>query len=99
MLTDLRIRNLAVIEDLEIAFEPGLNVITGETGAGKTILMRALGLLLGDRGGGDLVREGTREAEVEALFAGPAVAAALVLDDPAGDGDTDDGPESGVERS
>ena len=73
MLSDLRIRNLAIIEDLEIAFEPGLNVITGETGAGKTILMRALGLVLGDRGGADLVRSGATEAEVEALFAGPAV--------------------------
>jgi DNA repair protein RecN (Recombination protein N) len=77
MLADLRIRNLAVIEDLEIAFEPGLNVITGETGAGKTILMRALGLLLGDRGGGDLLRDGAEDGEVEALFNGPAVAAAL----------------------
>ncbi len=80
MLTDLRIRNLAVVEDLEIAFEPGLNVITGETGAGKTILMRALGLLLGDRGGPDLLRAGASEGEVEALFNGPAVAAALADD-------------------
>ncbi len=84
MLSDLRIRNLAIIEDLEIAFEPGLNVITGETGAGKTILMRALGLLLGDRGGADLLRAGADEAEVEALFSGPAVTAALgVADDEA----------------
>ncbi len=77
MLTDLRVRALAVIEDLEIAFEPGFNVITGETGAGKTMLMRAIGLVLGGRGGADLVRDGTREAEIEALFAGPAVAVAL----------------------
>ena len=76
MLAALRIRNLAIIEDLEIAFEPGFNVITGETGAGKTILMRALGLVLGDRGGADLVREGAPEAEVEALFSGSGVAAA-----------------------
>src|SRR6185369_8621321 len=81
MLSDLRIRNLAIIEDLEIAFEPGLNVITGETGAGKTILMRALGLLLGDRGGADLLRSGADEAEVEALFTGPAVTVALGLPD------------------
>src|SRR5438445_2795117 len=81
MLTDLRIRNLAVVEDLEIAFEPGLNVITGETGAGKTILMRALGLLLGDRGGPDLLRAGASEGEVEALFNGAAVAAALAAHD------------------
>ncbi len=77
MLAELRIRNLAVIEDLEIGFEPGFNVITGETGAGKTILMRALGLLLGDRGGSDLIRDGASEAEVEALFAGAAVGAAV----------------------
>ena len=77
MLADLRIRNLAIIEDLEIGFAPGFNVITGETGAGKTILMRALGLLLGERGGADLVREGAREAEVEALFTGPTIGAAL----------------------
>ena len=88
MLTDLRIRNLAVVEDLEIAFEPGLNVITGETGAGKTILMRALGLLLGDRGGPDLLRAGASEGEVEALFNGAAVAAALA----AHDGSDSDGP-------
>ena len=89
MLADLRIRNLAVIEDLEIAFEPGLNVITGETGAGKTILMRALGLLLGDRGGADLLRAGADEAEVEAFFSGPAVGTALAEpsdDTPAGRG-------------
>ena len=78
MLADLRIRSLAVIEDLEIAFEPGFNVITGETGAGKTMLMRAIGLVLGGRGGSELVREGEREAEIEALFAGPAVTAALM---------------------
>ena len=97
MLVALRIRNLAIIEDLELAFEPGFNVITGETGAGKTILMRALGLLLGDRGGADLVREGAREAEVEALFTGPAIAAALAADTREGEGDEDaasagDGP-------
>jgi DNA repair protein RecN (Recombination protein N) len=90
MLADLRIRNVAVIEDLEIAFEPGFNVVTGETGAGKTIIMRALGLVLGDRGGADLVRGGAKEAEVEALFAGPAVAAALTAGD-GGAAQDDDG--------
>jgi len=83
MLAELRIRNLAVIEDLEIGFEPGFNVITGETGAGKTVLMRALGLLLGDRGDGDLIRAGAREAEVEGLFTGPAIAVALGAGDEA----------------
>ena len=76
MLADLRIRSLAVIEDLEIAFEPGFNVITGETGAGKTMLMRAIALVLGGRAGLELVRDGERDAEIEALFVGPAVAAA-----------------------
>lgn len=97
MLTDLRIRSLAVIEDLEIGFEPGFNVITGETGAGKTMLMRALGLVLGARGGADLVRDGAKEAEIEALFSGPSVAAAL-----AGLGDdvlaSHDGDELAVRR-
>ena len=63
-------------------------MITGETGAGKTILMRALGLLLGDRGGPDLLRAGASEGEVEALFNGAAVAAALA----AHDGSDSDGP-------
>jgi DNA repair protein RecN (Recombination protein N) len=75
MLAELRIRNFAIIEDLEIAFEPGFNVVTGETGAGKTMLMRALGSLLGARGGADLIRDGAPEAEIEALFTGPEVAA------------------------
>lgn len=73
MLADLRIRSLAVIEDLELVFEPGFNVITGETGAGKTMLMRALALVLGGRGDADLVRDGETEAEVEAMFVGDGV--------------------------
>jgi len=77
MLADLRIRSLAVIEDLEITFEPGFNVVTGETGAGKTMLMRALALVLGGRGDADLVRDGETEAEVEALFVGAGVPVAL----------------------
>ncbi len=96
MLSDLRIRNLAVVEDLELAFEPGLNVITGETGAGKTILMRALGWLLGDRGGADLVRGGADEAEVEALFSGAAIAAALA--DPAANEHGGDAPSEATIR-
>jgi DNA repair protein RecN (Recombination protein N) len=77
MLADLRIRSLAVIEDLEIAFEPGFNVITGETGAGKTMLMRALALVLGGRGDVELVRDGESEAAIEALFVGPVIVPAL----------------------
>lgn len=64
----LRIRNLAVIEALEIEFGEGLNVITGETGAGKTMLVAALELLRGGRAGGHLVRTGEESATIEALL-------------------------------
>ncbi len=68
MLTCLRIRDLAIIRELEIELGPGLNIITGETGAGKSILLAALQLVLGARGSGDLVRTGAEQAVVEALF-------------------------------
>ena len=68
MLRLLRIRNLAVIEAVEIEFEPGFNVLTGETGAGKSIVVEALGLLLGGRASTDLVRTGESHATIEALF-------------------------------
>ncbi len=68
MLSCLRIRNLAIIDSLEISFGPGLNVVTGETGAGKSILIGALGLVLGDKAHADLVRTGESQAEIEALF-------------------------------
>ena len=58
MLRYLNIRNLAVIESLEVTFQPGLNVVTGETGAGKSIVVGAVGLLLGDRASADIVRTG-----------------------------------------
>ena len=54
MLRLLRVRNLAVIESVDVAFEPGFNVLTGETGAGKSILVEAIGLLLGGRASADL---------------------------------------------
>ena len=57
MLRYLSIEHLAVIDKVEIEFEPGLNVLTGETGAGKSILVEAVGLLLGDRASGDLVSD------------------------------------------
>src|SRR6059036_540043 len=69
MLRTLRVRDLAIIEELELVLEPGLNVITGETGAGKSILLQALDLALGGRPDADLVRTGAEEAAVEALFA------------------------------
>src|SRR5690242_2070027 len=68
MLRFLRIRNLAVIESVEVEFEPGFNVLTGETGAGKSILVEAVGLLLGGRASADLVRTGESQATIEAIF-------------------------------
>lgn len=68
MLRYLRIRNLAVIEQVQVEFEPGLNVLTGETGAGKSVLVEAVGLLLGGRASSDLVRTGADLAQVEAQF-------------------------------
>ena len=67
MLLSLEIRDILIIDRLDIAFQPGLNVLTGETGAGKSILLDALGAVLGWRGRGDLVRQGAR-AEVTAVF-------------------------------
>jgi DNA repair protein RecN (Recombination protein N) len=69
MLAELRIRNFAIIEEAALAFGPGLNVVSGETGAGKTIIMTALGLLLGGRASPELIRTGAREAVVEGIFA------------------------------
>jgi DNA repair protein RecN (Recombination protein N) len=68
MLTVLRVRQLAILDELEVVFGPGLNVLTGETGAGKSILVDALELVLGGRGRPELVRTGAPQAEVEALF-------------------------------
>ncbi len=68
MLRFLRIRQLAVIDAVEVEFGPGFNVLTGETGAGKSMLVGAVGLLLGGRATGDLVRTGEDTATVEAIF-------------------------------
>ncbi len=68
MLTCVRVREFAIIEQQEVVFEPGLNIVTGETGAGKSILVDALQLVLGARGRADLVRTGAAQADVEALF-------------------------------
>ncbi len=68
MLLNLTITNFAIIDRLEVQFEEGFNVLTGETGAGKSIILDAFGLLLGDRARPDLVRAGASEATVEALF-------------------------------
>ena len=68
MLSFIRIENYAVIEALELEFGPGLSVLTGETGAGKSILVDALGLALGDRADAGAVRHGSARAEVNAVF-------------------------------
>lgn len=68
MLSVLRIRNFVLIDELEVELGPGLNVVTGETGAGKSVLLAALQLVLGARARPDMVRAGTERAEVEALF-------------------------------
>ena len=68
MLHLLRIRNLAVIEAVDVEFEPGFNVLTGETGAGKSIVVEAVALLLGGRASADLVRTGESQASIEAIF-------------------------------
>jgi len=68
MLRFLAIRHLAVIDQLEVEFEPGLNVLTGETGAGKSVLVEAIDLLVGGRASADLVRTGEELATIQAIF-------------------------------
>jgi DNA repair protein RecN (Recombination protein N) len=68
MLISLQIRDFAIVEMIDIEFESGMTVLTGETGAGKSILVDALGLVLGERGSAQLVREGARRAEFSAEF-------------------------------
>src|SRR3954471_2399471 len=68
MLTTLRIKNLALVADLTLELEPGCNVITGETGAGKSILIGALNLVLGERADRTLIRSGSDSCSVEAVF-------------------------------
>ncbi len=68
MLTELRIKNFAIIESVTLPLAPGFNVLTGETGAGKSIIVGALGLLVGERAASDLVRTGAERATVEGVF-------------------------------
>ena len=79
MLRRLHVSDLAIIEHLELSFEPGLNVLTGETGAGKSILLAALDVALGGRPDAVLVRSGAEEAVVEAVFSGVSPAARETL--------------------
>src|SRR3990172_1450460 len=68
MLRELRVKHFAIIEEATVPFGPGLNVLTGETGAGKSILIDALLLLLGGRAQTDLIQTGAESATVEACF-------------------------------
>jgi DNA repair protein RecN (Recombination protein N) len=68
VLVNLQVRDFAIVDRIEVEFEPGMTVLTGETGAGKSILVDALGLVLGERGGSKLVRSGARRAEFAAEF-------------------------------
>lgn len=70
MLSSLRIQNLALVEDLALDFQAGFTVLTGETGAGKSLLVDALSLLVGARGDGDMVRQGTARAVAETVVDG-----------------------------
>ncbi len=82
MLRSLSIRDMLIIDRLELEFQPGLNVLTGETGAGKSILLDSLGFVLGWRGRADLVRAGAEQGEVVAEFElEPGHAAMAVLDE------------------
>src|SRR5271163_4612212 len=68
MLTTLRIKNLALVDDLTLELQPACNVITGETGAGKSIIIGALNLVLGERADRTLIRSGCDSCSVEAVF-------------------------------
>ena len=68
MLRELRIRNFALIDEVVLELKPGLNIITGETGAGKSMILNALALLTGERSSADVIRNQEEEASVEALF-------------------------------
>ncbi len=90
MLKNLSIKNILIIETLDIEFACGLNVLTGETGAGKSILLDCLGFVLGWRGPADLVRQGVDQGEVTAIFELPKDHPALILLNDAGLSDGQD---------
>ena len=74
MLVELRLENYAVIDNLAVEFRPGLNLLTGETGAGKSILVDALALLLGEKASSDVIRSGAERSVVSAVFAAEGAA-------------------------
>jgi DNA repair protein RecN (Recombination protein N) len=81
VLLELRVENYAVIDNVAVEFAPGLNLLTGETGAGKSILIDALALLLGDKASADAVRHGTEKAVVSAVFEVESKALDAVLEE------------------
>src|SRR6516164_8190961 len=81
VLLELRVENYAVIDNVAVEFAPGLNLLTGETGAGKSILIDALALLLGDKTSADAVRHGTDKAVVSAVFEADSKALDAVLEE------------------
>jgi DNA repair protein RecN (Recombination protein N) len=86
MIRYLRIRNLATIEDVRLDLEPGFSVLTGETGAGKSIIIDSLRLVCGEKGSADLVRAGAAEATIEAVAEPPGAAERVVHRSVAGEG-------------
>jgi DNA repair protein RecN (Recombination protein N) len=81
MLSTLRIKNLALVSDLTLQLQPGCNAITGETGAGKSIIIGALHLLLGERADRDLIRAGCDNCSVEAVFENPPASLPKILEE------------------
>ena len=69
MLLEISIKNFAIIEEISLNFEQGMTVLTGETGAGKSIIIDAMNMMLGSRATTDVIRHGASKAEIERLFA------------------------------
>ncbi|MFQ6672410.1 MAG: AAA family ATPase, partial [Candidatus Tectimicrobiota bacterium] len=91
MLATLRIKDFAIIDELEASFGPGLTVLTGETGAGKSIIIEALAVVLGGRASAEMVRTGAAQAVIEAAFEAasvPGLASALEAHDLPADPET-----------
>src|SRR5947209_18002599 len=80
VLAELRVENYAVIDQLAVEFAPGLNLLTGETGAGKSLLVDALSLLLGEKASPDVIRQGSEKAVLTAVFAPVTPRLARLLD-------------------
>ncbi len=95
MLLELRVENYAVIDNVAVEFAPGLNLLTGETGAGKSILIDALALLLGDKASTDTIRHGTDKAVVSAVFEAESKALDAVLEANGLDSDPDSQSDDG----